>query len=264
MLFFVIDNGVGDICENDFDLDSIPNSLDNCPNNAQIGATDFRTFQMVTLNPHEYWLENPNWIIYNKGAEIVQTANSKPVLAVGFDLFAGVDYEGTFFVEDTVDDDYVGFIFSYQNNQKFYVVMWKKVDSTLPAVQLKLVDSITGPSSILGESLWNTGSTPNQVKQIWETRKNIGWKPHTAYRWKLIHRPKIGLIRLHYYDGKNLVADSGNVFDNTLKGGRLGVYCFSQQMIKWSNLVYKCNDRIPQKMHAELPTHLKNNIEIEK
>ena len=53
-------------------------------------------------------------IIYNKGAEIVQTLNSDPGLAVGYHKFGGVDFEGTFFVDTATDDDYVGFIFSYQ------------------------------------------------------------------------------------------------------------------------------------------------------
>jgi Thrombospondin C-terminal region len=34
----------------------------------------------------------------------------------------------------------------------------------------------------------------------------------------LLHRPNIGLIRLRIFDGENMVADSGNVYDNTLRG----------------------------------------------
>ena len=79
-----------------------------------IYATDFRTYQTVVLDPHGDAQIDPNWVIYNKGAEIVQTMNSDPGLAVGFHRFGGVDFEGTFFVDTEIDDDYVGFIFSYQ------------------------------------------------------------------------------------------------------------------------------------------------------
>ena len=66
------------------------------------------------MDPHGDAQIDPNWVIYNKGAEIVQTMNSDPGLAVGFHRFGGVDFEGTFFVDTEIDDDYVGFIFSYQ------------------------------------------------------------------------------------------------------------------------------------------------------
>lgn len=76
---------------------------------------------------------------------------------------------------------------------------------------------------------------------LWKDPRNVGWREKTAYRWQLLHRPKIGLIRLKIFEHDRLVSDSGNVYDNTLKVGRLGVYCFSQEMIIWSNLKYRCN-----------------------
>ena len=53
-----------------------------------------RTYQTVVLDPHGDSQIDPNWVIYNKGAEIVQTMNSDPGLAVGFHRFGGVDFEG--------------------------------------------------------------------------------------------------------------------------------------------------------------------------
>ena len=38
----------------------------------------------MVLDPHGDAQIDPNWVIYNKGAEIVQTMNSDPGLAVGF------------------------------------------------------------------------------------------------------------------------------------------------------------------------------------
>ena len=165
--------------------------------------------------------------------------------------FNGVDFEGTLYVDDTTDDDFVGFIFGYQNHAKFYVVMWKRNPQQYwrahpfraiadPGITLKLVDSITGPGKILRNSLWNTEGRDQQVKLLWKGSENQKWEPNVSYRWKLLHRPSIGLIRLWIYQGRSLIADSGNIFDSTHKGGRLGLFDFSQEMVIWSDLLYKC------------------------
>ncbi|XP_023939943.2 cartilage oligomeric matrix protein [Bicyclus anynana] len=268
-------DGVGDVCDNDYDGDNVTNALDNCPNNSRIFRTDFRNYMTVRLDPEGTSQQDPNWEIANEGAEILQTLNSDPGLAVGFDSIGGVDFEGTLFVDSQIDDDYIGFIFGYQNNKRFYVVMWKKNTQTYwqttpfravaePGIQLKLVNSKTGPGKTLRNALWKTESTPDQVKLLWKDPRNVGWRERTAYRWRLLHRPKIGLIRLKIYENNRLVADSGNQYDFTLKGGRLGVFCFSQEMIIWSNLVYRCNDKIPTNIVSELPPTIKNkNLDVD-
>ncbi|KAF5280455.1 hypothetical protein FQR65_LT03264 [Abscondita terminalis] len=267
-------NGIGDICEKNLDGDPVDDPYDNCPNNSLIYATDFSKYQTVVLDPEGESQIDPNWVIYNKGAEIVQTMNSDPGLAVGHHSFGGVDFEGTFFVDTEIDDDYVGFVFSYQSSKKFYTVMWKKNKQTYwqptpfravaePGIQLKLVDSVTGPGQLLRNSLWHTGDTKNQVKLLWKDPRNVGWRERTSYRWILIHRPNIGLIRLRIYEGERLVADSGNVFDKTLQGGKLGVFSFSQEMIIWSDLVYRCNDNVPEAIYRELPSNLQRQVHID-
>ncbi|XP_060537029.1 cartilage oligomeric matrix protein [Cylas formicarius] len=267
-------NGIGDECEKDFDGDGILDTYDNCPNNSLIYRTDFSKYQTVVLDPEGESQIDPNWEIHHHGAEIVQTLNSDPGLAVGHDRFMGVDFEGTFFVDTETDDDYVGFIFSYQDNRRFYVVMWKKNEQTYwlptpfraiaePGIQIKVVNSETGPGEYLRNALWHTGDSENQVRLLWKDPRNVGWKEKTSYRWFLSHRPKIGLIRLKIFDGENMVADSGNILDSTHRGGRLGVFCFSQEMIIWSDLVYRCNDNLREDVWKELPPRLRSRVDID-
>ncbi|KAH8403240.1 hypothetical protein KR222_008894 [Zaprionus bogoriensis] len=267
-------NGKGDLCEDDDDVDGTPNFIDNCPNNSLIHTTDFRTLQSVRLDPNGTSQHDSIWIVLANGTEILQTLNSDPGLVVGGDAFGGVDFDGTFYIEDTADDDYVGFIFSYQSSRKFYVVQWKKAEQSYwelepfkananPGLQIKLVDSDTGPGTMLRNSLWHEGDTPGQVKLLWKDPLNVGWKERTSYRWSLSHRPAIGLIRVRIFERERLILDSHNLYDPTLKGGRLGAFCFSQEMIIWSDLAYKCNTRVSPLIYNELPTHLKLKVELD-
>ncbi|XP_053494830.1 thrombospondin-3b [Ictalurus furcatus] len=249
-------DGVGDVCQGDFDNDKVSDEMDACPENADITMTDFRAFQTVILDPLGDSQIDPNWVVLNQGMEIIQTMNSDPGLAVGYTAFNGVDFEGTFHVNTMSDDDYVGFIFSYQDSSSFYVVMWKQTEQTYwqnlpftaqaePGLQLKAVKSRTGPGEYLRNALWHTGDTHGEVTLLWKDPRNVGWSDKTSYRWSLSHRPQVGYIRVRLYEGTALVADSGVVIDSSMKGGRLGVFCFSQENIIWSNLGYRCNDAIP-------------------
>lgn len=69
-------------------------------------------------------------MIYNKGSEILQLKNSNPGVVVGKNSFGSADFEGTIYVDTDNDDDYIGFVFGFQSDQKFYIVMWKKTNQT--------------------------------------------------------------------------------------------------------------------------------------
>ena len=43
-----------------------------------------------------------------------------------------------------------------------------------------------------------------------------------------------------YYQGSSLLADSGELYDTTHQGGRLGTIVFSQALVLFSNLKTSC------------------------
>ena len=69
-----------------------------------------------------------------------------------------------------------------------------------------------------------------------------GWEFDHAYRYQIIHKPDQNLIHVKLWEESSLLLDTGDVIDSsnaTLKGGRIGVFCMSQEDITWSALTYR-------------------------
>lgn len=249
-------NGLGDPCDGDFDGDKVPDAEDACPVNYHCSRTDFTRLLTVNLSPAEENGRPAVWVVDATGTKVTETENSDPGIAVGDVHFGGVDFSGTLQVATTHDDDFVGIVFSYQNNRKFYLVSWKQRDqvywevkpfraSAVAGIQIKLVNSKTGPGNDLRNALWHSGDAKGQTKELWRDANQRGWEDNAEYDWELIHRPSRGLIRLKVFKAGERIVDTGYLIDKTLNGGRLGLYVFSQSNVVWKNMFYKCNEIIP-------------------
>lgn len=271
-------DGIGDVCFRNYDGDSTLDEFDTCPRNAKIDKTDFRAIQPISMGANTWGQPEPQWEFRNEGQEIQQLTNSAPGLAIGVAKMAGVDFEGTFYVgpHEPLDNDFIGFIFSFQDSSNFYLVMSARDDRGLVNCQgpchqgnwqIKRVNSETGPylGTVLSDAIRKQYTVPGETTLLWQADRQTagGWKEGKSYRYNLIHRPKIGLIRLWLYEGAELIADSGNIIDDgdgSLRGGRLGVYCDSQEQIIYSALSYKCKSDVSEEVFNQLPFALQQNL----
>ena len=126
----------------------------------------------------------------------------------------------------------------------------KRVVSSTGPVGDRMGDAIRTPDSVSGQTtmLWMSSDFQGFISSYLQFSLTVfaaGWEHLISYRFRIEHRPNQGIIRLKVWKAGELIEDSGDIIDNgadSLKGGRLGVYCDSQEMITWSALSYKCEN----------------------
>ena len=57
---------MGDECNNDFDVDGVPDDGDSCPEDSNIQRTDFRSFQTIVLDPEGTSQVDPKWVVFDE------------------------------------------------------------------------------------------------------------------------------------------------------------------------------------------------------
>ena len=51
-------------------------------------------------------------------------------------------------------------------------------------------------------------------------------------------------FRVTIKTGADTLVDSGDIYDTTYAGGRLGVFVFGQENVIWSKMKYQCASRL--------------------
>jgi hypothetical protein len=160
-----------------------------------------------------------------------------------------LNIEGKLRIDDeNGDDDFVGIVFSFQNNTHFYLVDWKnksKDEASIPGVNIKRVQSPKIPLEY-GKTLNDALRSPYKVglgkivHQVWHDDENRPWVVGETYNFKIQHRPLTGLINVQISGGSVGLIDSGDVYDPEYKGGRFGVYDLSQRLATFWDVHYRC------------------------
>jgi gliding motility-associated-like protein len=189
-----------------------------------------------------------NWIVTGaSGDSVIQTNNGNPSFYVSQDTFINVVIKGKFYVSSaTTDDDYIGFVFGYQNptfpvlsDCNFYLFDWKKSAQTNSG-------KVGQEGFALGKvnATYNWGNNASYLSTFWarvdpgkytsldtDYGAGKGWSKGTVYDFSLTYTTTSIII----------VVGSDTVFNENgcFPPGRFGFYNYSQDSTVYYDFSYK-------------------------
>ena len=191
-----------------------------------------------------YSAGSANWNVAGDNLSVTQTVNGASTAFVSADSFINSSFEGSFRVNTTSDDDYIGFVFGFgaDASAPFYLFDWKQLDQSSSS------DGFTR-SRVTG----GLGAIPFGSHQVDATGYDVlasdvdvstadpkGWQDNTTYDFKLTYQSNRILIEVG--GAAPLTTGLQTIFDITpadvagvaeFDAGRFGFFNYSQ-----SNVTY--------------------------
>ena len=150
--------------------------------------------------------------------------------------------DGSWEVRTTSDDDYMGFVFGYQNSSNFYLFDWKQ--GSQPYVGTNAAEGMTIKKMTGGTG---DGLADLSLAEFWENEHDFGdmdvlaqnhdssagWADNTVYDFHLDFNENPGEIHVVVTEGAVTLWDV-TVTDSTFSSGEFGFYNYSQAMVRYS------------------------------
>ncbi len=172
---------------------------------------------------------NGNWVVAPDNKSVLQTINGNPTFFVSPDSVINTTVRGSFSVNTTGDDDFIGFVFGFRGpvstgtDYDFYLFDWKQGNqgAALEGFTLSRVNSANGSSDFWG----HTGAGLSVLATKYST--SLGWADNTLYGFELTFTDSTILIKI----------DGDTIFDvaGSFQNGLFGFYNYSQAQVQYNN-----------------------------
>ncbi|MBL9140197.1 MAG: PEP-CTERM sorting domain-containing protein [Verrucomicrobiales bacterium] len=192
------------------------------------------------------------WSLSAGNTVATQSVNADASILLSDFSVSGLLINGKWRVDTTSDDDFMGFVFGYQDRGDFYLFDWKQGNQNDPlgfaeqGMSLKVVK--TGGTDPTGVDLWRSaGSSDVTVLR----HNTIPWNEFTEYEFTL-NFDGSGSFSITVREGatelENWVVD-----DSAFLGGKFGFYNYSQGDVVYSGFTTR-DDPPPVKPVPESST----------
>ncbi len=183
---------------------------------------------------------NGNWTVSGDGSSVFQSINGNPTYFVSPNNFANTTFAGSFGVETTSDDDYVGFVFGLRDANEFWLFDWKQTNQSGSMAGFTLAYVEGGANSIP----FGNHQTSDTDYTVVATNTGTGWADNQVYDFLLTYQDNRILIEIE----GGAFASPTTIFDvassdlgipaSALAGGdfmegRFGFYNNSQASVRY-------------------------------
>lgn len=185
-----------------------------------------------------------NWVLGGGNTEVTQTVNADPSFFLNNQVQTSYKIQGSWQVTNSGgDDDYMGFVFGYQNSSNFYLFDWKAATQGYvgrTAAEGMTIKKFTGATG--------SGLTDLSLEEFWENQTDFGdmdvlatnhsttggWVVGALYEFFLDYNTTPGKFQIIVKQG---ATERWNVTVNDATfaaGGQFGFYNNSQANVRYA------------------------------
>ncbi len=182
------------------------------------------------------------WVLGAGSTYVDQVYNADPSFYLNNLNQTSYSMDGSFQVRTAEDDDYVGFVFGYQNSSNFYLFDWKQEGQESGAyyaaegMTIKKMTGSTGDGLVdlsLAEFFENEHAHEDMDVLDQKQDSTMGWADNTVYDFHLDFNQNPGEIHVVVTEGAITLWDV-TVTDSTFTSGQFGFYNYSQADVRYS------------------------------
>lgn len=187
-----------------------------------------------------------NWVLEPGNEAVKQVINADPSFFLNNVSQTSIKIDGSWQVLTTGDDDFMGFVFGYQNSSNFYAFDWKQNAQNTYSAKAAEGMTIKKYTGATGDGLVDLS-----LQEFWENQTSVGdmtvlatnhgsdkgWADNKLYNFHLDYNVVAGQFTVVVMDGATTLWDQ-TVVDSTFSAGEFGFYNFSQDNVRYAGFEF--------------------------